>query len=78
MSTEFDVIVTYETGNYLFEDQIKIVGDAGPFSDRGDSGALIMSRHDNAAVGLLFGGSAEFTIANHLVEVLHLLGVTLA
>jgi hypothetical protein len=77
-SVATDVIVTYEAGDVTFEDQIIIVGDSGSFSAAGDSGSLILDRQTNNAVGLLFAGSSTHTIANHIGDVLHALGVTLA
>lgn len=73
-----DVTVAYDTGNFMFEDQIIIFGDDGPFSAAGDSGSLILERQTNNAVGLLFAGSASHTIANHIGDALQALGVTLA
>ncbi|HKV91787.1 MAG TPA: hypothetical protein VJW20_04480 [Candidatus Angelobacter sp.] len=78
-SIDTDVTVQYETGNFTFAGQIIIVGTAGgAFSGSGDSGSLIMERPSNAAVGLLFAGSASHTIANHIGDVLKALNVTLA
>lgn len=78
-SVETDVTVAYDTGHFLFEDQIIIVGLNGkPFSAGGDSGSLIMERGTNHSVGLLFAGSPTHTIANHLGDVLDALDVTLA
>lgn len=77
-SVATDVTVAYDTGNFMFEDQIIIVGDEGPFSAAGDSGSLILERQTNKAVGLLFAGSPTHTIANHIADVLQALGVTLA
>ena len=73
-----DVTVGYETGNFIFHDQIIIVGsDGNPFSAAGDSGSLILQRGTNKAVGLLFAGSSTHTIANHIGDVLAALQVTL-
>ncbi len=77
-SIETDVTVGYETGNFIFHDQIIIVGsDGNPFSAAGDSGSLILQRGTNKAVGLLFAGSSTHTIANHIGDVLAALQVTL-
>jgi len=78
ISVATDVTVGYDTGNFMFEDQIIIVGDQGSFSASGDSGSLILERQSNKAVGLLFAGSASHTIANHIADVLKALDVTLA
>jgi hypothetical protein len=72
-----DVNITYDFGVARFVDQMIIVGDAGSFSDAGDSGSLIVRRAGNRATGLLFAGSASHTIANHIGDVLTALGVTL-
>lgn len=72
-----DVTVAYDTGNFMFEDQIIIVADQGSFSAAGDSGSLILERQTNKAVGLLFAGSVSHAIANHIGDVLQELGVTL-
>ena len=78
-SIDTDVTVGYETGNFTFQEQIIIVGDAGhPFSAAGDSGSLILQRATNKAVALLFAGSNTHTIANHIGDVLKALKVTLA
>ena len=78
ISVNTDVTVGYETGNFMFDDQIIIVGNGGrPFSASGDSGSLILQRGTNKAVGLLFAGSSTHTIANHIGDVLRALKVTL-
>ncbi|HLI86623.1 MAG TPA: hypothetical protein VKV17_22140 [Bryobacteraceae bacterium] len=78
-SIDTDVSVQYETGTFTFESQIVVVGMNGSqFSDNGDSGSLIVERNSNAAVGLLFAGSASHTLANHISQVLAALNVTLA
>ena len=60
-----------------FDDQVLIRGEAGAFSDAGDSGSLIVDRATGRATGLLFAGSARFTIANHIADVLAAFGVAL-
>jgi hypothetical protein len=77
-----DVNIDYEdrdgnTFTATFADQMLIVGTPGSFSDRGDSGSLIVERSSKRATGLLFAGSASHTIANHIADVLAALGVTL-
>lgn len=78
VSTDTDVTVQYDTGNFVFNDQIVIVGTGGTFSRSGDSGSLILQRGTNKAVGLLFAGSATHTIANHIGKALKAMKVTLA
>jgi hypothetical protein len=78
-ATMMDVSVDYNIGTLKFDDQIIIKGLNGePFSDEGDSGALVVERTTSRAVGLLFAGSASHTIANHIDDVLQALNVTLA
>jgi hypothetical protein len=78
VSVDTDVTVEYETGNFTFENQIIIQGaNRQMFSDQGDSGALVLQRGTNAAVGLLFGGGPDHTIANHIGDVLRSLRVRL-
>jgi hypothetical protein len=77
-----DVNVDYEdkdgnTFTATFADQMLIVGAPGMFSDRGDSGSLIVEQSSKQATGLLFAGSSSHTIANHIADVLAALGVTL-
>lgn len=50
------VRVAMEFGTQYFDDQIEIEGLDGPFSEAGDSGAIIVDQ-DYQAVGLLFAGS---------------------
>lgn len=72
-----DVNVGYDFGTARFIDQIIVIGDAGSFSDSGDSGSLIVDRGTRRATGLLFAGSASHTIANPIQDVLAGLSVTL-
>jgi len=52
-----NVVVDYDMGRLRFDDQIEIEGSGdGPFSDGGDSGALIVDG-ERRAVGLLFAGT---------------------
>lgn len=55
----------------VFEDQMMM----GPMSQPGDSGSLIVDDRMRA-VGLLFAGSTETTVANRIDNVTRLLGVT--
>ncbi|HET9931783.1 MAG TPA: hypothetical protein VFQ35_13875, partial [Polyangiaceae bacterium] len=70
-----DVTVAYEVGAITFQDQIVIIGDAGSFSDSGDSGSMIVDRATRRPTALLFAGSASHTIANHMQDVLDALAV---
>lgn len=85
--TAFDldnVVVNYEIGNLRFDGQIEIEGiGAQPFSDGGDSGALIVNSRMQA-VALLFAGSdtggrrgGGLTFANPIHRVLADLGAAL-
>jgi hypothetical protein len=77
-SVDTDVTVQYETGNYTFHSQIIVLGLNGTaFSGSGDSGSLVVSRANNAAVGLLFAGGPQHTVVNHIAPVLSALNVTL-
>ncbi|MGH7824529.1 MAG: hypothetical protein ACREQ7_05055 [Candidatus Binatia bacterium] len=79
-----NVVVAYDIGNLRFDDQIEIEGaDAGPFSQGGDSGSLIVD-DDRQAVALLFAGGDQggangkgFTYANPIAKVLEGLRVDL-
>jgi hypothetical protein len=74
------VAVQYDDGVYRFDDQIEIAGQAGAFSQGGDSGSVIWRCRDRAPLGLLFAGSstgghdgAGVTFANPLATVLTVL-----
>jgi hypothetical protein len=72
-----DVKVGYDIGTLQFSDQILIKSTTTkPFSAAGDSGSLIVDKKKKQPVGLLFAGSTQFTIANHIGDVLSALGVT--
>jgi len=74
------VLISYDTGQARFVQQITVQGASGSFSDAGDSGSLIV---DTGApnphpVALLFAGSSSVTIANPISLVLHAFpGVTI-
>jgi hypothetical protein len=77
ISVDTDVSVSYDSGTFMFEDQILIDGlNNEPFSSAGDSGAAILERETNRPVGLLFAGSATHTLANHMGQVLGAFGVS--
>jgi hypothetical protein len=79
VSIDTDVSVEYETAELTFESQIIIHGSSGQmFSDSGDSGSVVLQRGTNVAVGLLFGGSPNHTIANPIGNVLRSLRVRMA
>jgi len=72
-----NLIVAYEEGNLRFDGQVEIEGTAGPFSQGGDSGSLIVTSHARQGVALLFAGSDQggrdgqgLTFANPLRDVL--------
>jgi hypothetical protein len=79
-----NLVVNYDMGNLRFDNQIEIEGiGARPFSDGGDSGALIVN-DAMQAVGLLFAGSENgggnnlgLTFANPIHRVLKDLKATL-
>jgi hypothetical protein len=70
-----NVKVRYNVGPLIFSDQIIVVGEVSSFSNPGDSGSLIVERSTKRPVGLLFGGSTGYSIANHIEDVLELLKV---
>jgi hypothetical protein len=72
-----NVKVGYDIGPLIFENQIIIVGGTSSFSDAGDSGSLIVEQTAKRPVGLLFGGSTSYTIANHIEDVLDQLKVSI-
>lgn len=79
-----NVIVGYDLGNIRFDDQIEIEGaGAGPFSQGGDSGSLIVDQQ-GLAVALLFAGGDQggtngqgLTYGNPIKTVFEALGVKL-
>lgn len=69
--------VGYGTGTALLTDQVLIKGvGAIPFSERGDSGSLVVDGSSDQPVALVCGGSVRFTVANRIDEVLNGLGVS--
>ena len=85
--TAFEVdylYVNYDIGVLRFDNQIEIEGaDADAFSDRGDSGSLIVD-NDNRAVAMLFAGSSSggqngkgLSYAHPLAQVLDQLNIEL-
>lgn len=74
IATDATVDVNYGTaGTARFKDQIMTTN----MSAGGDSGSLVTS-HDNVAVGLLYAGSSQVTILNHIETVRALLRVEVA
>ncbi|WP_429817966.1 hypothetical protein [Ensifer sp. B1-9] len=66
----------YDIGTILFHDQIAIKSiDALPFSEQGDSGALILEQTTGMAIGLLFAGTSTISFANHIADVLDSFGL---
>jgi hypothetical protein len=72
-----DIDVHYDRGVLRFRDQILIESRGGPFSEDGDSGALIVGLPERRAVGLLSAGSPVMTVANPIGEVLERLGIVI-
>lgn len=78
ISLDTDVSVDYDSGTFMFQDQILIEGVNGePFSAAGDSGSAVLERGTNRPVGLLFAGTPTHTLANPLDQVLKRLKVTI-
>jgi hypothetical protein len=69
--------LSYGLGDLTFVDQLLIRGASGAFSEDGDSGALVVDADSGRATGLLIGGGGQFSIANHLEDVLTELGASL-
>jgi hypothetical protein len=80
-----NVVVGYDIGNLRFDNQIEIEGaEAGPFSQGGDSGSVIVDE-ELKAVALLFAGGDQggtngqgLTYASPIHKVLEVLAVELA
>lgn len=72
-----DVAVDFETGQFVFEDQLMLRASGGPFSNVGDSGALVVAATQKRPVGLLFAGSASHALATPIDRVLAAFGVTI-
>ncbi len=75
---EDDVPVRFGSKVIYFDDQTEIEGNAGNFSESGDSGSLIMDGSDNP-FGLLFAASTitKKTFANPILTVLQQIDATL-
>ena len=56
-------------GIATFDRCIQVVGNAGPFSNPGDSGSFILSRQNGRAVALLFAGDGTNTFACDMTAV---------
>jgi hypothetical protein len=70
------ISVEYDNGIAKFNNQIVIRGLSGTaFSDKGDSGSLIVTSGSKQPVGLLFAGSATHTFANPIDVVMDRLGI---
>lgn len=72
-SAFFDVTVgPYQNGrNAFFTNQLRIVGENGQtFSERGDSGSVVIDYETREPLGLLFSGGGVHTNANRLYDVL--------
>ncbi len=60
-----------------FDNQFRVSGTNGRFSDSGDSGSLVTADPSNVAVGLLFAGGPLYTFCNDIGQVLTDLRVAL-
>jgi len=79
-ATNVTVDVQYDSGVARFVNQIVVT--PGNFSAGGDSGSLIVVNNKRSpdhlsAVGLLFAGSSQYTIANPIDLVLDAFDVTI-
>jgi hypothetical protein len=72
-----DGFVSYKGGleRALFTDQIRIIGSGEPFSQRGDSGSLIVDSTTFRPVALLFAGNGVTTTATPIATVMRELGI---
>lgn len=80
-SVSFDLTISYEVGDVIFQDQLAVRGlNNRKFSAAGDSGSAILERSSNKVVGLLFAGATtgNLTFGNHISDVLSQLHVKLA
>ena len=66
----------YPTGVRTFRDQIRILS-GNVFSQKGDSGSVIVETNSRDVVGLLFAATQDgkTTIANHISVVFHELNI---
>lgn len=72
------VPLAFDIGLLHFDDQILIkTTTSSVFADDGDLGSLVVDVASGRATGLLIGGSSEYSIANHIGDVLQILNVTL-
>ena len=78
VDTSFDGNIHYQGSVAYFENQIVVAGHAGVFSERGDSGSLILDTSGPHPVGLLFAGDDSQAIANPIQSVLNRFGATVA
>lgn len=61
----------------VFANQIAVRGVAGPFSQPGDSGSLVVDAASQRAVALLFGGGGSYAFCNPIGLVLSRFGVSI-
>jgi hypothetical protein len=72
------LMVEYDAGALRFDGQVEVHGDAGPFSQGGDSGSLIVAADTLDAVALLFAGNEEgVTYGNPIGAVLDAFDATI-
>jgi hypothetical protein len=73
----FNTWVTYRRGRALFRNQIEIRGIGRAFSQRGDSGSLIITAGSSQPVALLFAGneSSGITFGTPIGTVMSALGI---
>jgi hypothetical protein len=84
-AVSMDYTMRYGDTIFKLRGQVVFKGvDGQPFSDRGDSGALVLDSRNNVAVALLNGGTDQFTGPSHvtlgsgIARVLSAFGVQLA
>lgn len=66
------VTVNVQYGGQIarFDNQFRVSGIMGKFSDSGDSGSLVTADPANVPVGLLFAGGPIYTFCNDIAQVL--------
>jgi hypothetical protein len=65
-----DVRFVMEGETYFFKDVAQITGAGAPFSDGGDSGAVVVDALSNRPIGLIIGGSGARTFISPLGAIL--------
>ncbi len=63
--------------SFRFRNQLWIRAASDPyFSRKGDSGSLVVTRDGQRPIGLLFGGGGADSVANRIVDVMRIFGIS--